>query len=272
MRLVNPKPGSTFHLLNGRLALFHAGAAQSEYWREYWNGTNSQAVVQAGHDGDIPELDDLIDRYAPHELPVVEAGCGPGHVVAALRAHGYEAIGIELEAEVVARARAKHPDLDLRVGDVRRLDFADGSIGCYLSLGVLEHFVEGPLEILREARRLLAPTGVALISVPYLNDLRRRHREKVDEMPPDGASFHQYYFGVAELTALAERAGMSIVEYRPYAVEAFLCREHPVFARAWQSRWMRVRMRNQVRRMFRSPPAWLRERYSHMVMVVCRPT
>jgi SAM-dependent methyltransferase len=258
-------------MLNGRLALFRHGPGQSEYWRKYWTDRgNEERMIDGGGD-QLPEVDVLIERWAGRNLPVLEAGCGPGHVVAALKSRGYTAIGVELEPEIVARVHAGHPDLDVRLGDVRKLDFADGSLGCYLSLGVVEHFVEGPVEVLREARRVLSKEGIALISVPYLNPLRRLQLQHVSGPSEDEAEFHQYYFGEEEFTRMLEAVGFEVVESLPYAAEAFLSREHSIFARFWESPLSRSRVRREVRRVLRSAPRWARERYSHMIMFVCRP-
>jgi SAM-dependent methyltransferase len=257
--------------LNGRLALFQRTSTQQSYWVDYWTKTPNQVTTASGEDGEIPELGDLVERSAPRDKPILEAGCGPGHVVAALTARGYTAIGIEYEPSVVERARKTHEHLDLRVGDVRALEIPSETIGCYLSLGVVEHFTEGPVAILREARRVLARDGVALVSVPYLNPLRRAHLDRQPGTTPDGLSFHQYYFSVEEFTQLAEEAGFEVIEQLPYAVEAFLGREHPVFSRIWSSRLLRGKARDRVRRGMRNASMRIRERYAHMIMFVCRP-
>ncbi|MCD4535119.1 DUF480 domain-containing protein [Nocardioides sp. cx-169] len=65
----------------------------------------------------------LLDRVAVHagEQPVVEVGCGPGHVTAYLAAAGAHATGLDLTPEMVEEARRRHPDGSYEVGDLRRL-------------------------------------------------------------------------------------------------------------------------------------------------------
>ncbi len=74
------------------------------------------------------ELDVLpFERWLLQEIadeapgPVVEVGCGPGHVAAFLAALDVDARGIDLSPEMVAQARRLHPDVRYDVGDLRRL-------------------------------------------------------------------------------------------------------------------------------------------------------
>ena len=53
--------------------------------------------------------------------PVVEVGCGPGHVTAYLADAGADATGIDLSPAMVAEARRRFPDGAYEVGDLRRL-------------------------------------------------------------------------------------------------------------------------------------------------------
>ena len=50
-------------------------------------------------------------------LPVMDAGCGPGHATAHLAAAGADARG--LSPEMVAEARQRHPDIRFEVGNLR---------------------------------------------------------------------------------------------------------------------------------------------------------
>ncbi len=65
----------------------------------------------------------LLDRVAAHADggPVVEVGCGPGHVTAYLADAGADATGIDLSPGMVAEARRRFPDGTYEVGDLRRL-------------------------------------------------------------------------------------------------------------------------------------------------------
>jgi len=53
--------------------------------------------------------------------PVVEAGCGPGHITAHLADLGATATGIDLTPGMVEQARARFPQASYDVGDLRRL-------------------------------------------------------------------------------------------------------------------------------------------------------
>jgi len=53
--------------------------------------------------------------------PVVEVGCGPGHVTAFLADAGADATGIDLSPAMVEEARRRFPDGDYQVGDLRQL-------------------------------------------------------------------------------------------------------------------------------------------------------
>lgn len=65
----------------------------------------------------------LLDRVAGHADggPVVEVGCGPGHVTAYLAGAGADATGLDLSPAMVEEARRRHPDGSYQVGDLRRL-------------------------------------------------------------------------------------------------------------------------------------------------------
>ncbi|MDI6908479.1 DUF480 domain-containing protein [Nocardioides sp.] len=65
----------------------------------------------------------LLDRVARHADggPVVDVGCGPGHVTAYLAAAGADATGIDLSPGMIAAARRRFPDGSYEVGDLRRL-------------------------------------------------------------------------------------------------------------------------------------------------------
>jgi SAM-dependent methyltransferase len=271
VRLSNPKPGTQFVRHRGRLALFHSATPHIDYWREYWTPEARQQLMTQGRSGSLGEFEGLLDRYARRDLPFLEAGCGPAHLVAAMTSRGFDASGVDYEPDVVRFVNEVHPDLQVREGDVLSLDHASESIGTYMSVGVIEHFEDGPERALQEARRVLHPNGVALISVPYLNPARRSHLAEVPTSPPAGMSFHQYYFDVNSLRALLAATGLDLIDTHPYAVEAFLTRERPLVRKLWNSKVAREPMKRSLRSWFAKAPGGLRRRNGHMLMTVSSP-
>jgi SAM-dependent methyltransferase len=269
-----PREESCFGVFNGRLALFHRPQDTKEYWQSHWTDRARDAMSRAGREGRLPEFGSLILAHAPRHLPVLEAGCGPGQIVAALHSHGYQVLGVDYEPGVVRFVNEAMPGLNVTVGDVSSLDLADGSIGCYISIGVVEHLPLGPAPVLREARRVLHRDGVALVSVPLLNARRReflrRLAREAGGVPP-GYNFYQYYYSTEELSRYLADAGLRVVGMRPYGVTTFLSREHSGFSAFWRSPLCRERVRAVLRALGPRLPGVLKFRYSHMVMAVCRP-
>lgn len=120
--------------------------------------------------------DPLVRRLAswiPAGTRVLEAGCGSGRVLAFLKEAGARVVGVDFAAGALAESRRRRPDLPVLAGDVTRLPFPDGAFDRVVSLGVVEHFEEGPVAVLREHRRVLAPDGILLLAVPRLTPLKR---------------------------------------------------------------------------------------------------
>jgi SAM-dependent methyltransferase len=133
-------------------------------------------------DADLTELVQACDRYElvgsfsdlfPERQPILEAGSGSGRWVAWCLERGWRAVGIDWSAALCHRAQAEIPGSNFIAGDMRCMPFADDSFGGIISLGAVEHAVEGPEPSLREYRRVLRPGGVAVVTVPYNGPLRR---------------------------------------------------------------------------------------------------
>jgi ubiquinone/menaquinone biosynthesis C-methylase UbiE len=93
----------------------------------------------------------------PPGEPVLDLGCGAGKMALYAGARGGRAAGIDLAPFFLPRAAR---DVELVVGDLRRLPFRKGSFPRAYSLDVLEHLDEnGVREVLTEARRTVGATG-----------------------------------------------------------------------------------------------------------------
>ena len=272
-----PRPGARFVAHRGRLALFHDASEAQEYWGGYWLTDQTRGLMQAAHEGTLDSGFDVfvrvINRLLPIGARVLEGGCGPGHVVAALGHRGYTATGLDYVQRLVEFANNTMPDLDIRWGDVEALPFEDESFDCYASLGVVEHLELGPQRAILEGRRVVRPGGLAIFEVPYLNPLRRRHLAQLrDAGHADGLAFHQYYFDAGEFRGLLEAGGFSVLESIPGCWESVIFREHPVVSRFWTSRLAISALRPALRRLVaRFPPAG-QLRYAHTMTFACRRT
>lgn len=95
-------------------------------------------------------------RPAPGET-VLDLGCGAGKFALFTARGGVRAAGVDVAPFFLPRAAR---EVDLVLGDLRRLPFRKGAYPCAYSLDVLEHLDEpGVAEILLEARRVLGPGG-----------------------------------------------------------------------------------------------------------------
>ena len=103
----------------------------------------------------------LLDATAA--MRVLEVGVGGGNVLE--RVDGRR-VGIDLSPFILHKAQARLGGAAALVrGDAMALPFADGAFDRVFCSEVLEHVLE-PEAVVREMRRVLAPRGFAVVSVP----------------------------------------------------------------------------------------------------------
>jgi 2-polyprenyl-3-methyl-5-hydroxy-6-metoxy-1,4-benzoquinol methylase len=97
---------------------------------------------------------------------VLDVGCSTGYLAEFLtRDRGCEVHGLEPDVEAAAAARARLGDR-IRTGGTALLDtYPPGSFDVVLFADVLEHLMD-PGQALRDTRRLLAPGGRVIASIP----------------------------------------------------------------------------------------------------------
>ncbi len=107
----------------------------------------------------------LLDGLPPG--PVLDAACGTGRHTAYLAASGrHQPIGVDASEAMLARAREKLPEADLRQGDLTALPLGDGEVGGAVCALALSHLPElGPA--VAELARVLRPGGRLVISNPH---------------------------------------------------------------------------------------------------------
>jgi ubiquinone/menaquinone biosynthesis C-methylase UbiE len=107
----------------------------------------------------------LLHRVRPGDR-VLDLGCGTGEFTAALAAHGAHPLGVDVVAEPLRRARARHPELEFReVALDGPLALDDGAFDVVWAGEVIEHVVD-VAQWLSEVRRVLPSGGRLLLTTP----------------------------------------------------------------------------------------------------------
>lgn len=153
----------------------------------------SDVYIDLFASGDHEHPDDLalVDRHLGSlSGPLLDLGCGPGHLTARLRSRGRDVTGIDLVPEFVAHARRAKPTARFEVGSLTELTWPDGSVAGALSWYSLIHFRPDQLDgALAEIRRVLAPRGLLVVGFfeggrcePFAHKVVTAYRWPVDEM------------------------------------------------------------------------------------------
>ena len=109
----------------------------------------------------------FLDAFAERTrgLQVADIGCGPGHVAGYLASRGARVEGIDLSPAMIDEARAAHPELGFRVGDMFALPYPDAALGGVVAFYAIVHLRSDELAApLRELHRVLAPGGLAALA------------------------------------------------------------------------------------------------------------
>jgi ArsR family transcriptional regulator len=114
------------------------------------------------------KLEDEIFSLLPQDCATaVDLGCGTGAVLGCLLRRARLAIGVDGSPSMLELARrrfAAHQDkVSLRIGDLEHLPLADEEAD-FACINLVLHHLSIPLNVLREARRVLKPGGTLVLS------------------------------------------------------------------------------------------------------------
>ena len=152
---------------------------------------------------------------------VVDVGCGTGAILERFAA-GAVAVGIDDHADALRYARERSGALLVR-SDARGLPFGSGTVDRAFLLDVAEHVPEDAA-VFAEIRRVLKPTGLAVIHVPAHPRMWSPH---------DEAMHHVRRYTRAELESRISEAGLTPI-LLTYTFGALLLPAAAV--RAWKRR------------------------------------
>lgn len=169
-------------------------AAHYEAWYETSDGSRADKLEKAA-------LRRLLGSFR-HAQSVLEVGCGTGHFTRWMCEEGLAAVGLDLSADMLARAQALNGAPLVR-GDAHRLPFTDGAFDLVAFVTTLE-FLDQPREALAEALRVTR-RGLLLgvLNRWSLLGLKRRLAEHFRPSVYRAARF----YGVGELKRLLKSVG-----------------------------------------------------------------
>jgi len=201
-----------------------------DFWDEHWLQSNKHFFLKKR----LPWYIRKVLKRLPSCASIIEAGCGTGFIVRALASRGYNAFGVDYAKQTISFLKSNFPELSFICEDVRDLSLADSKFDVYLSLGVIEHFIneKDALSVIEEAIRVTKPEGIIFISVPFTNRMRERKikqgiYEIVNEFPD---SFYQRAYTIAQFKQLVSGLPLRLQKIIHYDLIGGLSREIRFFS------------------------------------------
>jgi SAM-dependent methyltransferase len=260
------KPKALVKITVGQRLAYYKATADSHFWDDHWKDHLSPEIYKKAEQGNLGIFERVFTQYLPKSGRILEAGCGLGQYVVALRSRGYDCDGVEWGGNTVQAIKALLPEAAIRAGDVTQLDVPDGFYKGYISLGVVEHQLEGPKKFLQEAHRILADDGVMLISVPHFHALRKlKSKLGLYAKNIENLSFYQYAFSIHEMESLLGKTGFVVIDTFPYDGYKGVKDEIAIIRRMLQWRGIGWRLQNWLKSW-----DWAERNLGHMILFVCR--
>lgn len=196
--------------------VFLSEKADQTFWAKKLKQPNDLEISRLYSNRYFP----ILLKYLPKSGKILDAGCGWGALVILLREIGYDAVGVDFSYMLVEAAQRYMPGIPIKHGDIQKLEFQDGSLKAYVSLGVIEHIENGPQIALKEANRILEKGGILICSVPYFNPVRRikislMRKSNSIYSKKTGKLFYQYLFTQKEILNYISRADFKVISVIP---------------------------------------------------------
>lgn len=190
--------------------------SDEQYWDSHWD----KNTIEKLYPKFVSPFDFVINtskKYLTEGSRILEGGCGVGQQVFKLQNAGFDAIGIDYAPKTIETVKKAMPQLNIRLGDVRKLDFENNYFDAYWSFGVIEHFYNGYHQIANEMQRVIKPEGYLLITFPHMSKLRKRKARKNKypiwkENENDLKNFYQFALDEKKVIQHFEKIGFKLIK------------------------------------------------------------
>jgi ubiquinone/menaquinone biosynthesis C-methylase UbiE len=168
-----------------------------------WKRLNREAAAEAGR----------LSRRLGRAIDLVDVGCAHadffGYARASLR--GYT--GVEPSKALLPKNVAKGKAFKLVRGQAEKLPLKDSSADFVLVKEVLDHCYD-PLKVVAEARRVLRPGGLLVITLTNDHAWYKRLLPSLARRIKSGQHDHLYFFHPDQVVRLARQAGFTEISER----------------------------------------------------------
>ncbi|MEL7038784.1 MAG: class I SAM-dependent methyltransferase [Cyanobacteria bacterium J06592_8] len=158
---------------------------------------------------------DLLEKYIPHQGNICDIGCGSGRLLSACQELGYQAYGLEPDAEAKAVAVSKGLQVKQGIAEDLSKHFQEQFFDGIVMTHVLEHCLD-PRLALENVKKVLKPKGIFVCEVPNNECISAQWT---------GASWHHlgvprhlHFFTEKSLVSCVEEAGFQVLstQFRGY--------------------------------------------------------
>lgn len=194
-----------------------------QQWSQHWGSLTPESEIKMW---DYYGGRQWISKYVPRHGKTLEAGCGLGRYNFYFSRMGIEIEGIDFSNSTIDYLndwKTKYGfNNKFKYGDVTDLPYENSSLRGYISLGVVEHFIEGPHKAVAEAFRVLEPGGIAIITTPSISWFVFKEKFKAQVKNTIKRflfrnntikKFFQYEYRPAVLKHLVEQSGLKVTAY-----------------------------------------------------------
>lgn len=117
----------------------------------------------------------VLEAVGPGPGDVLDAGMGPGRLLAELARREWNVSGVDISEQMVALAATRLPQARGRLvqGSIAELPFADSSFDAVAATGVIE-YLHDPAAGIGELVRVLRPGGLVVMSMPNMSSVKAR--------------------------------------------------------------------------------------------------
>lgn len=222
------------YFFRGRLAQFQHSASDSLAWDQRWDTIDLKKQYHLAEKGNLGVYRSAFIHYLPDSGLLLEAGCGTGRYVKALKVLGYSVIGLDWALATLGKAKHIWPQAPFINANIMNLPLPNTSVKAIISLGVIEHFLE-PWQFLVDSVRVLQPGGILYLVVPYVNAIRRWNaRRGRYPIRDDETDFYQYLMKENEIESALMKLGLKILDNFATSAYSGLIDEYPTL-----DRWFR---------------------------------